>query len=134
MSKVAEDIRNNPLLDNITLMETVYPYLVINYSTIKVIRDNLGVSYKIIRLPSNPDGTKTFIIQLRPGENLTRNSYIEISMDAELDLSLPVEVNQSRSNIGWSIDKNTRSSSISYRWIKPEQKFETQLPENSISL
>lgn len=133
ISEVAKDIRNNPLLDDITLVETVYPYLKIDTSTIKVTKDSLKLGYSLIPQPPNQDGTTTIVIQLNSNENLTRNSVIEISMDAELDLSLPVEVNQSRRNVCWNIDQDTRISSISYRWIKPEQRFEVLLPENSIN-
>jgi hypothetical protein len=133
IGKVADKIRETPLLDNITLTETTYPYLKVDPSSIKATKDGIGLGYNPIRSQPNSDGTTTFTIQLKAGENLTRNSVIEISMDTDLDLSLPVEVNQSRRNISWTLDENTRPSSLSYRWIKPEQKVEVLLPENSIN-
>jgi len=132
ISKVAEDIRNNPLLDNISLVETVYPYLNVDPSTIRVTKDNSAIGFYHVPPTVNRDGTKTIEIKIDPSENLTRDSTIEISMDAELDLSLPVEVNQSRSDVCWDIDQDTRISSISYRWIKPAQNIDVLLPENSI--
>jgi hypothetical protein len=132
ISKVADNIRQKPLLDNITLVETIYPYLKVDTSSIKATKDGVGLKYNLIKSPPNSDGTTTLIIELKPNENLTRNSAIEISMDTELDLSLPVDVNQSRRNISWDINEDTRYSSLSYRWIKPEQKIEVMLPENSL--
>jgi hypothetical protein len=133
ITKVADRIREKPLLDNITLTETTYPYLKVDPSSIKVTKDGIGLKYNPIRLRPNSDGTTTLTIELKAFENLTRNSAIEISMDTDLDLSLPVDVNQFRRDISWTLDENTRPSSLSYRWIKPEQKFEVLLPENSIN-
>jgi hypothetical protein len=130
ISSIIEEIRAKKLMDNITVVDTIYPYLDVINSTIKVTKNGRNLNYSSIQPVRNLDGTTTLEIKLK--EILARGENIEVSIDTKMNLSLPIDVSESRRNLYWNIDKSSRISSVTYHW-HTDNWYEIHLPENSMS-
>lgn len=134
ISNIVDEIRDMTLADNISLVDTIYPYLKVADSTIKVTKtrgNNVTSFYVKPKSTLNQDGTTT--IELGINEKLSRNTILEISFDTEFNLSLPVDVSEQRRSLYFNIDNNTKMSSVTYRW-HTDRWYQINLPENGIEL
>jgi len=134
ISKIVEEIRDTTLADNISLVDTLYPYLKVVNSSIKATKISGGSAQSINvkpRLILNRDGTTT--IELGINENLPRNTVLEISMDTKFDLSMPVDVSEQKRSLYTEIDDDSKISSVTFRW-HTDRWYQMYLPENRISL
>jgi hypothetical protein len=135
VNSIVEEIRDMTLLNNVELVDTVYPYLDIIVPSIKatVTRGKESKTLKITpNIVRNVDGTTTVVLNIK--ENLSRNTALEISMDTKFNLSMPVDVTNERRNLywNWNINRDTRPSTITYKWHN-NRLYRMNLPENSIT-
>jgi hypothetical protein len=135
VTNIVNEIRDMTLVNNIVLVDTVYPYFDIITPTIKATMTRGNNVTKLAIHPiivHNRDDTTTIELNLK--ENLSRNTILEISMDTKLNLSLPVDVTKEKRNIyrNWEIDHVTKPSTITYGW-HTGRSYRMYLPENSIT-
>jgi len=119
---------------NISIVETVYPYLSIDNSSVTLAVDgqNKRNGFKKQNLTNN---NTTLYMELTDG--VKAGSNIEISIDTKLNMSLPVDVtSDSVSNeklLNYRIDENTPRSYLRYTWYN-DNTFTVSLPENTLNI
>lgn len=119
---------------NISIVETVYPYLSIDNSSVTLAVDgqNKLNGFKKQILSNN---NTSLYMELTDAVNA--GSYIEVSIDTKLNMSLPVDVtSDSVSNeklINYIIDENTPRSYLRYAWYN-NNTFTVSLPENTLNI
>ena len=122
----------NPIAYNVTVVDTLYPYLIPDESSIKVVSSSKNGTQKQMNIRHfiklNKDRTNTLTLYLG---NLTPESITEISFDAEFFMELPVDVTAEKREIKYGINNNTLHSFMSYEWHRGG-KFSLDLPENKI--
>jgi Mg-chelatase subunit ChlD len=117
---------------NITIIESLYPYLKTDKELISVKVAN-GTSGNIkLMVKEEPDGTSTLSLQL---DGLLPGDTAEIFIPTEISLCLPVEINQNRKT-QWiapiSAVDSSRVSRIEYTCYN--ETYSTNLPESQLRI
>ncbi len=123
------------ILYNISLADTIHPYLGINNKSLEVRIDGDIVDKDNIILYDtytvNQDKTKNINIKLAKG--LKPDSTMEISFDTIIDIDLPVDVTKESGDLHYPVSGNATTSQLSFTWHNG-QNFITDLPTNNIHI
>lgn len=119
------------ILNNISIIDTLYPYLKIDNQSINVVMNEktLNKSKLSIKSQINPDDTSTLKVVFGKDLNMKPSDVIQVSFDTVLDLSLPIDVTNSKTSRTYSIGRDTQNSNISYNWLGNNQIYTIPLPE-----
>lgn len=131
IDKIIYEIATSEIANNFTLVDTIYPYLRVNPNSITTTENGQKINISSSNI-TNSDGTTT--LKLGFNRSIKPEDIIEISIDTEFNLSLPVDVTESRTSKAFVINNQTMPSSLSYIWQSNGKKYTLPLPENSISI
>jgi hypothetical protein len=123
------------LSNNITVIDTLYPYLRINNSSIKASINGITITKdKIINKidKNNTSSPTTLRISFDKNLSIEPSDVIEISFDTSLDLSLPIDITKIQDYPITQIDKKIPASYISYKWLGDGKTYNISLPESRI--
>lgn len=126
---ITRELSNLPVADDITVTDTLYPYLVVGDSDITVTN---GTSLSISH---NADGSATIFWILGEMKGGQKETLI---IHPSLMISLPADINESsRYEEIYGIDETTPSSEIKYTWqVGPEKGSDimTPIPKGEIQI
>jgi len=124
------------ITNDLTVVETLYPYLRLNNDSIKVSINNVELSKDLINreIQVNSDNTTTLRIALNRNINIKPSDVIEIFFDTYLDLSMPLGMSSSRTQKKYTINMSSPTSGVSYYWLANGQSYTIPLPENSLNI
>lgn len=116
---------NEPIMYNITVVDSVHPYLHIDNSSITLDGKNSGFEKSVLN--------NTVILKL--GEQLRPGTTKIISFDTRMNLSLPVDITAEEKTLRNILDssRNNPISNVTYDW-QDGVKYAINLPENSINI
>jgi hypothetical protein len=123
-----------PIAYNATIIDTLYPYLIPDETSIKAVTSFKNRTQKEINIKHNLsiNSDKTSTLKLYIG-NLTPDSITEIAFDTEFNMRLPVDVTRQKEEFKYSPNNSTPYSLVSYEWHRGG-KFSLDLPENRITI
>lgn len=116
-----------PIARNVTIDETVYPYIVPDMNSIQIRGNSLGENSSVIK---NTDGTNTIHLELADG--LMPKTETEITLRADLKMNLPITVSENTKPT--QMQKYlTHPSEVKIKWLNEMAPRTTDLPSNSIN-
>jgi hypothetical protein len=124
------------ILDNISVVDTLYPYLRIDAASIDATLNGNPLNKDLFDINQQPnsDGTTTFTASFNKGIGMRQKDILRVSFNTYLDLSLPVDATTDRNKKQFYISEVTNRSIISYRWIGNNIMYGMPLPPSPISL
>lgn len=134
VKNAVEQFITENLSNNITIKETLYPYIQANNSSVHATLNDKPISVNMSRIQINPDKTTTWKIEFNKNLNIKQEDKLTVYFDTALNISLPADVTKLRTQRVYSIDRKTPKSSISYRWLADNQQYEIGLPERNIEI
>lgn len=124
-----EETLMDTVADNITIIESLYPYLTV--TDIYAKSNGITINNPFNNNPLRPIDQNTWEIKLRDG--LKAGEYIEIYLETEVDMQLPVDVTENITKMDFTPNAGTIPSAIIFDW-RGIKEFKVPLPENSMSI
>ena len=116
-----------PIARNVTIDETVYPYIVPDMNSVQIRGNTLGANSLVIK---NTDGTNTIHLELADG--LMPKTETEITLRAELKMNLPITVSENAKTT--QLQKYLpHPSEVKIKWLNEMEPRITALPGNTIN-
>ena len=125
--KAIEQTMMGTVVNNITIIESLYPYLDVTNIIVKL--NGTVILSPFITNPLNTRQGNTWIMRLREG--LKPKDTLEIDLETKLSINLPVDVTENSRMVCFIPTVGFVPSSISYNW-RDKNIFSIPLPENSI--
>jgi hypothetical protein len=126
-SAVDDIMKSERIINNITINEVLYPYLKI--LSINVSKNKNPINYsKNIAYGINDNST---MLTLRWLDSLNSSEELQIVIDTELNMSLPIEVSTLKTRVLYNIDPATSPSFVTYYW-QDRELWMVALPEERI--
>jgi hypothetical protein len=116
-----------PIARNVTIDETVYPYIMPDLKSIRIKGNTLGANSSIV---TNTDKTKTIHIELADG--LMPRTETEITLEADLQVNLPVTFSEATTPISKQ-NYQPHSSQMKMKYLNENNFKMRDLPMNNIN-
>jgi hypothetical protein len=116
---------NETIMHNITVVDSVHPYLQIDGSSVRLDGKDSGFNKTV--------ANNTIILHLE--EQLRPGTIKVVSFDTRMNLSLPVDITAKQNTMLNILDssRNNPESNVTYDW-QDGVKYEINLPENEITI
>ena len=115
------------IADDIIIKESLYPYL--NVTNIDVKSNGSIIKNPFKKNPLMTRKGQTWEMELNEG--LKAGDILEIDMETEFNMALPVDVTANMTRVNFDPETGTVPSSVTYNW-RDINEYTLPLPENRI--
>lgn len=115
--------------NNIIIKETFYPYIEVHNDTVEATINGNHLNASMVPVRVDSDNATSWEILFDKNLKMKPDDVIKVTIDASLNISLPIDATRSRTSINYSVGQNIPRSLVSYRWIGDNRTYEMPLNE-----